>query len=77
MAYECHFPGCGKRATRQERKALMPYNPHAGETMHEETVRVFCANHYGEDECPYHTASESDPKVCGRCGIHIDSLRPY
>lgn len=28
-----------------------------------------------EDNCPGHVASEADPKVCGRCGIHIDSLR--
>lgn len=29
-----------------------------------------------EQSCPGHVASDSDPKVCGRCGIHIDSLRP-
>lgn len=31
---------------------------------------------YDEDSCPGHVASASDPKVCGRCGVHIDSLRP-
>lgn len=29
-----------------------------------------------EESCPGHVASENDPKVCGRCGVHIDSLRP-
>lgn len=29
-----------------------------------------------EAACPGHVASEGDPKVCGRCGLHIDSLRP-
>ena len=29
-----------------------------------------------EDTCPGHIASENDPKVCGRCGTHVDSLRP-
>lgn len=29
-----------------------------------------------EDACAGHVASENDPKVCGRCGVHIDSLRP-
>lgn len=29
-----------------------------------------------EDDCPGHVASDRDPKVCGRCGVHIDSLRP-
>lgn len=29
-----------------------------------------------EDTCPGHVASEGDAKVCGRCGIHINSLRP-
>ena len=29
-----------------------------------------------ENDCPGHVASENDPKVCGRCGTHIDSLRP-
>lgn len=31
---------------------------------------------FDEQTCPGHIASESDPKVCGRCGTHIDSLRP-
>ena len=30
----------------------------------------------GEENCPGHVASENDPKVCGKCGVHIDSLRP-
>lgn len=29
-----------------------------------------------EENCPGHVASRADPKVCDRCGIHIDSLRP-
>jgi len=29
-----------------------------------------------EENCPGHVASERDPKVCGRCGTHVDSLRP-
>jgi hypothetical protein len=29
-----------------------------------------------EEECPGHVASIMDPKVCGRCGTHVDSLRP-
>lgn len=29
-----------------------------------------------EAACQGHIASERDPKVCGRCGTHIDSLRP-
>lgn len=29
-----------------------------------------------EDACSGHLASAADPKVCDRCGIHIDSLRP-
>lgn len=28
-----------------------------------------------EQNCEGHVASERDPKVCGRCGLHIDSLR--
>lgn len=31
---------------------------------------------FDEQSCPGHVASKNDPKVCGRCGIHIDSLRP-
>lgn len=31
---------------------------------------------FTEEECPGHVASESDKKRCGRCGVHIDSLRP-
>lgn len=29
-----------------------------------------------QDVCSGHVASTADPKVCGRCGIHIDELRP-
>lgn len=28
-----------------------------------------------EDMCIGHVASANDPKICGRCGIHVDSLR--
>lgn len=31
---------------------------------------------FTEETCPGHVASYRDTKVCGRCGIHIDSLRP-
>ncbi len=29
-----------------------------------------------EDECPGHVASDADRKFCGRCGAHVDGLRP-
>ena len=29
-----------------------------------------------EASCYGHVASEHDPKICGRCGTHIDGLRP-
>lgn len=29
-----------------------------------------------EQDCPGHIASDDNPKICGRCGVHIDSLRP-
>ncbi len=29
-----------------------------------------------EEKCPGHVASPDNPKVCDRCGVHIDSLRP-
>jgi hypothetical protein len=29
-----------------------------------------------DNSCPGHVASPDNPKVCGRCGIHIDELRP-
>lgn len=31
---------------------------------------------YAEEFCPGHVASESDARICGRCGVHVDSLRP-
>lgn len=76
MGYICHFEGCRNRATRVETVPLLPFLE-LPETVDETaTVRVFCANHYGEEECPGHVASAHDPKVCGRCGVHVDSLRP-
>lgn len=31
---------------------------------------------FTEENCPGHVASAGDKKVCGNCGVHIDSLRP-
>lgn len=31
---------------------------------------------FEEENCPGHIASAEDPKMCDRCGVHIDSLRP-
>lgn len=33
-------------------------------------------NRYAEEDCPGHVASRDDHRVCGRCGVHIDALRP-
>ena len=33
-------------------------------------------NYLDESECPGHTASDGNAKVCKHCGIHVDSLRP-
>lgn len=30
---------------------------------------------FSQDDCPGHIASDRDPKVCGRCGTHIDEFR--
>lgn len=38
----------------------------------EENLCTACA----QDACSGHVASADNPKVCGRCGIHIDELRP-
>lgn len=38
------------------------------------SVEVFLAEM--EEECPGHVASDTDPKVCQHCFVHIDSLRP-
>ena len=39
----------------------------------EDLSKVFL---YSEEDCPGHVASQSDGKICGNCGIHVDSLRP-
>jgi hypothetical protein len=31
---------------------------------------------FSEENCPGHVAAAHDPKVCGRCGVHVDSFRP-
>jgi len=32
--------------------------------------------HYDDAACPGHVASKFNRKVCGLCGVHIDSFRP-
>jgi hypothetical protein len=41
-----------------------------------ESAEVEPVYHHTEDNCPNHVASAGDAKVCGRCGTHINSLRP-
>lgn len=36
----------------------------------------WCAMAKLEESCAGHVASKDDPKICGRCGVHIDELRP-
>lgn len=31
---------------------------------------------FNEESCPGHIASDGNHKICGLCGIHVDSLRP-
>lgn len=31
---------------------------------------------FSEESCPGHVASRADPRICARCGVHIDSFRP-
>lgn len=40
------------------------------------TLRWFVAIRGKFDLCDGHVASETDKKICARCGTHIDSLRP-
>ena len=39
-------------------------------------VAVLMTPKFREEDCPGHVASGSDSKICGNCGVHIDSLRP-
>jgi len=48
----------------------------AGALILAEIERLDRNGYDAEQSCPGHVASSRDPKVCGRCGIHIDSLRP-
>lgn len=71
MGYPCYFPGCKQRATKWASNPL-PF----GEYEPDQRAYPYCANHYAEHDCPGHVASADDGKICARCGIHIDSLRP-
>lgn len=52
------------RAERNARRLLAAAGNGLGEYEH------------SEETCPGHVASAGSSKVCGRCGVHIDSLRP-
>lgn len=75
MSHSCAFKGCGAKAVRFETAPFLPYPDEVAIPEFAE-VKTYCASHYAEHECPGHVASEIDAKVCVRCGIHIDSLRP-
>lgn len=38
-------------------------------------LRILAARD-GTTECSGHVGSEADRKICSKCGIHIDDLRP-
>lgn len=42
---------------------------------HEAARELDTAREVNEWSCPGHIASENDPKICARCGVHINSLR--
>lgn len=71
---KCNFRGCDRRATHYESLPPTPYLP--GVEAYDRVAAAYCESHFSEEDCPFHTSSDDDPKVCGRCGVHIDSLRP-
>jgi hypothetical protein len=35
-----------------------------------------CWYPFDEQSCPGHVSVPENPKVCRRCGVHVDSMRP-
>ena len=60
----------------ENREATAYLAVQVAEAIEEAETRGHPHFHYDEDHCPGHVASRLDRKVCGLCGIHIDSLRP-
>lgn len=50
--------------------------PLAGITYPDWNVDQMMHASHCADCCPGHVGSEIDPKICERCGTHVDSLRP-
>ena len=45
--------------------------------LHEVLKRAsVCMPSFDDNSCPGHIASIDNPKICRRCGVHIDTLRP-
>lgn len=38
--------------------------------------KVEVAYFHTEETCPGHVGTRGNGKVCARCGVHVDSLRP-
>lgn len=62
----------GKGVSFMEDSPLWHHRVPKGEEIERARAELFI----DEEDCPGHVASISDPKICGRCGTHIDSLRP-
>ena len=54
----------GERA-RTERRRLI--------ARVDETIARLLARKREAGDCPGHVASERDPKICGRCGTHVEA----
>ncbi|WP_027517827.1 hypothetical protein [Bradyrhizobium sp. WSM1417] len=51
-------------------------NGEVSSTLSVATAHSMFENFGREENCPGHVALALDPKVCAKCGVHIDSLRP-
>ena len=73
-------PGVG-RDIENERTLVLYFNrPITDDEMRQihDAVRMALPKlyEYTDQSCPGHVASDNDNKICERCGIYIDDLRP-
>lgn len=61
-------PDCYRKEQKARKQMLARYTPEQIESLRDKVAAQ------REQNCPGHIASDQNPKICARCGVHVNNL---